>query len=131
MRLIDADALWQMIRQEMRTLGFTEPKEQVKRLTFQKALLFIKEQPTIEQPTWIPVSERLTIKERADVERICGMIERKCRDMMQPGMWERYTRHMECGEIREFAQYYRDMETVYKALTGVELFPQPPKESET
>lgn len=68
----------------------------------------------------------LTIAERADLERICISIEQKCREMAQPGMWERYTRHMECGEVREFAQYYRDMELVYKLITGHELWP--PKE---
>lgn len=59
MRLIDADALRQKIRQEMKTLSFSEPKEQGKRLAFQKALLFIKEQPTIEQPKWISCEDKL------------------------------------------------------------------------
>lgn len=112
MRLIEADAA-------MKKLG----GECIAKYpsTFTMGLLAavreIDNMPTIEQPL-------LTVKEKADIHRICITIEQKCRDMMLSGMWERYTRHMECGEIREFAQYYRDMETVYKALTGVELFPQ-------
>ena len=64
----------------------------------------------------------LTIGERADIARICMGIEQLCRNMAQPGTWEAHTRHMECGEIRELVQRYRDMELVYKALTGHELF---------
>lgn len=125
-RLIDADAFVEAIKKDLRK----HPEDDLIYPVMEWFLENIKGRPTIEQPTWISCEERLTIKERANVERICRMIEQKCRDMMQPGMWERYTRHMECGEIREFAQYYRDMETVYKALTGVELFPQPPKGDE-
>ena len=64
----------------------------------------------------------LTIAERADIERICQTMVWKCTEMCQPGMWERYTRHMEGGERREFAQYYKDMELLYKVLTGHEMF---------
>ena len=77
----------------------------------------------------VTVQPLLTVAEKADLERIRISIERKCRDMAQPGMWERYTKHMECGEVRELAQYYRDMELVYKLITGCEL-PWPPKECE-
>ena len=84
---------------------------------------------TLATDTDVGDKKPLTIAERADLERIRISIERKCLDMAQPGMWERYTKNMECGEIREFAQYYRDMELVYKLITGYEL-PWPPKEVE-
>lgn len=70
----------------------------------------------------VTIQPVLTVAEKADIARICMGIEQLCINMAQPGTWEAHTRHMECGEIRELAQRYRDMELVYKVLAGHELF---------
>jgi hypothetical protein len=70
----------------------------------------------------VTIKPMLTVAEKADLDRICKDMLWKCTEMCQPGMWESYTRHMECGEIREFAQYYKDVELLYKVLTGHEMF---------
>lgn len=108
--------------------GFhVSPKDDLNGVVQKAADYLIAHGVTLATDTDVGDKKPLTIAERADLERIRISIERKCLDMAQPGMWERYTKNMECGEIREFAQYYRDMELVYKLITGCEL-PWPPKE---
>ena len=57
-RLIDADALKELIRQEPTDGMYTE-----------EILSAIDEQPTVEVPGWIPVTERLPDKELDDYRK--------------------------------------------------------------
>ena len=100
------------------------------RLTFEElADYLIAHGVTLATDNNVGDKKPLTIAERADLNRIQIDIERKCRAIAQPGVWERYTKHMECGEVRALTQYYRDMGLVYKLITGCEL-PEVPKEVE-
>lgn len=53
---------------------------------------------------------------KQDAERIIKERQRKLDELSRPEVWERYTRHMECGEEREFKQDCIDDEIIIEAL---------------
>ena len=51
-----------------------------------------------------------------DIKRIIASKKARLEALAQPGMWIRYTKNMECGEIREFKQSCIDDEIIIEAL---------------
>ena len=55
----------------------------------------------------------ITVK---DIKRIIAYKKARLEVLAQPDMWTRYTKNMECGEIREFKQSCIDDEIIIEAL---------------
>lgn len=53
---------------------------------------------------------------KQDAERIIKERQRRLDELSRPEIWDRYTRHMECGEEREFKQSCIDDEIIIEAL---------------
>ena len=51
-----------------------------------------------------------------DIKRIIAYKKARLEALAQPDMWIRYTKNMECGEIREFQQSCIDDEIIIVAL---------------
>lgn len=50
------------------------------------------------------------------IERIIARKKERLETLAQPDVWIRYTKHMECGEEREFKQSCIDDEIIIEAL---------------
>ncbi len=53
---------------------------------------------------------------KADVLRIIAAKKKRLKDLSNPSVWERITRHMEGGELREFKQSCVDDEIIIEIL---------------
>lgn len=51
-----------------------------------------------------------------DAERIVANIKYRLDEMAKPEIWYKYTKNMECGELREFKQSFIDDEIIMEAL---------------
>ena len=51
-----------------------------------------------------------------DIKRIIAYKKARLEALAQPGMWIRYTKNMECGELIEFKQSCIDDEIIIEAL---------------
>lgn len=51
-----------------------------------------------------------------DIKRIIAYKKERLEALSEPGVWIRYTKNMECGEVREFKQSCIDDEIIIAAL---------------
>lgn len=51
-----------------------------------------------------------------DIKRIIAYKKARLEALAQPDMWVRYTKNMECGELKEFKQSCVDDEIIIEAL---------------
>lgn len=56
---------------------------------------------------------------RESIERIINHKKARLENLSNPDIWWRYTKNMECGEVREFKQSCIDDEIIISALTYV------------
>lgn len=54
--------------------------------------------------------------DRKDAERIVAYTQHRLDELAKPEVWDKYTRHMECGELKEFKQGCVDDEIIIEAL---------------
>lgn len=54
--------------------------------------------------------------DRKDAGRIVTYTQHRLDELAKPDVWDRYTRHMESGELKEFKQSCADDEIIIEAL---------------